>query len=61
MSSVSGRESELQMLSTAIKITLDLQRNVKVRTVCPLLPSDVSGGASLKLTLVCFPFHVRSL
>ncbi|XP_029021444.1 autophagy-related protein 2 homolog A [Betta splendens] len=29
VSSVSGRESELQMLSTAIKITLDLQRNVK--------------------------------
>uniref|UniRef100_A0A4W6EXW8 Autophagy related 2A n=1 Tax=Lates calcarifer TaxID=8187 RepID=A0A4W6EXW8_LATCA len=30
VSSVSGREGELQMLSTAIKITLDLQRNVKV-------------------------------
>uniref|UniRef100_A0A3B4XZB2 Autophagy related 2A n=1 Tax=Seriola lalandi dorsalis TaxID=1841481 RepID=A0A3B4XZB2_SERLL len=29
VSSVSGREGELQMLSTAIKITLDLQRNVK--------------------------------
>uniref|UniRef100_A0A673AS39 Autophagy related 2A n=1 Tax=Sphaeramia orbicularis TaxID=375764 RepID=A0A673AS39_9TELE len=29
VSSVSGREGEPQMLSTAIKITLDLQRNVK--------------------------------
>uniref|UniRef100_A0A665XFJ7 Autophagy related 2A n=1 Tax=Echeneis naucrates TaxID=173247 RepID=A0A665XFJ7_ECHNA len=29
VSSVSGREGEQQMLSTAIKITLDLQRNVK--------------------------------
>uniref|UniRef100_A0A7N6FAF8 Autophagy related 2A n=1 Tax=Anabas testudineus TaxID=64144 RepID=A0A7N6FAF8_ANATE len=29
VSSVSGREAEPQMLSTAIKITLDLQRNVK--------------------------------
>ncbi|XP_056139851.1 autophagy-related protein 2 homolog A isoform X2 [Lampris incognitus] len=29
VSSVSGRETELQMLSTAIKITLDTQRNVK--------------------------------
>lgn len=32
VSSVSGREGGLQMLSTAIKITLDPQRNVKV---CP--------------------------
>lgn len=30
VSSVSGREGELMMLSTAIKITLDLQKNVKV-------------------------------
>ena len=30
VSSVSGRESELQMLSTAIKISLDPKRNVKV-------------------------------
>uniref|UniRef100_A0A8D3C911 Autophagy related 2A n=1 Tax=Scophthalmus maximus TaxID=52904 RepID=A0A8D3C911_SCOMX len=29
VSSVSGREGDLQMLSTAIKVTLDLQRNVK--------------------------------
>ncbi|XP_034036800.1 autophagy-related protein 2 homolog A isoform X2 [Thalassophryne amazonica] len=29
VSSISGRERELQMLSAAIKITLDLQRNVK--------------------------------
>uniref|UniRef100_A0A3Q2ZNR7 Autophagy related 2A n=1 Tax=Kryptolebias marmoratus TaxID=37003 RepID=A0A3Q2ZNR7_KRYMA len=29
VSNVSGREGELQMLSTAIKITLDLERNVK--------------------------------
>ncbi|KAM4621735.1 autophagy-related protein 2 homolog A isoform 1-T1 [Polymixia lowei] len=29
VSSVSGRETELQMLSTAIKVTLDPQRNVK--------------------------------
>ncbi|XP_038142463.1 autophagy-related protein 2 homolog A [Cyprinodon tularosa] len=29
VSSVRGKEGELQMLSTAIKITLDLQRNVK--------------------------------
>lgn len=29
VSSVSGRESDIQMLSTAIKITLDLERNVK--------------------------------
>lgn len=29
VSSVSGREGELMMLSTAIKITLDLQKNVK--------------------------------
>ncbi len=31
VSSVSGREGELQMLSTAIKVTLDPQRSVKVR------------------------------
>jgi hypothetical protein len=30
VSSVSGRESGLQMLSTAIKISLDPKRNVKV-------------------------------
>lgn len=30
VSSVAGRETGGQMLSTAIKITLDLQRNVKV-------------------------------
>uniref|UniRef100_A0A672Q8R7 Autophagy related 2A n=1 Tax=Sinocyclocheilus grahami TaxID=75366 RepID=A0A672Q8R7_SINGR len=29
VSSVSGRETDVQMLSTAIKITLDLERNVK--------------------------------
>lgn len=40
VSSVSGREGELQMLSTAIKITLDLQRNVKVQYV---LHPRVSG------------------
>lgn len=32
VSNVSGREGEPQMLSTAIKITLDLERNVKVCT-----------------------------
>lgn len=45
VSSVSGREGELQMLSTAIKITLDLQRNVKVRPPCA---SGSSVGAHLK-------------
>lgn len=30
VSSVGGRETDIQMLSTAIKITLDLERNVKV-------------------------------
>lgn len=30
VSSVGGRETGVQMLSTAIKITLDLERNVKV-------------------------------
>lgn len=30
VSSVSGRETEVHMLSTAFKITLDPQRNVKV-------------------------------
>lgn len=31
VSSVCGREGETQMLSTAIKVTLDPQRDVKVR------------------------------
>lgn len=37
VSSVSGREGEVQMLSTAIKITLDPQRNVKA---CPHIPDS---------------------
>lgn len=32
VSSVSGREGEQQMLSTAIKVTLDPQKNVKVNS-----------------------------
>lgn len=37
VSSVGGRETNIQMLSTAIQITLDLERNVKV---CILLTSS---------------------
>lgn len=55
VSSVSGREGELQMLSTAIKITLDPQRSVKVRP--PQMP-DFTAGASLKLNKVCFCFSL---
>lgn len=43
VSSVSGREGEPQMLSTAIKVTLDPQRSVKVSR--PQTP-DVGCGAS---------------
>ena len=38
VSSVSGREAEVQMLSTAIKVTLEPQRNVKVSLFTPRLP-----------------------
>lgn len=49
VSSVSGREGEQQMLSTAIKITLDPQRNVKVR---PPNAHHFTFGRRLKLNNV---------
>lgn len=51
VSSVGGKEGELQMLSTAIKITLDPQRSVKVRA--PQTP-DFAADGSLKLNNVYF-------
>lgn len=56
MSSVSGREGEPQMLSTAIKVTLDPQRSVKVSPQTP----DFAAGASLKLNNVSVSFYRSS-
>lgn len=49
VSSVCGREGETQMLSTAIKVTLDPQRDVKVRP--SLSTVFFSAGSGLEFTL----------
>jgi len=56
VSSVSGKEGELQMLSTAIKITLDPQRSVKVR---PPQTLHFAAGSSLTFNNVCFCLSLK--
>lgn len=55
VSSVSSREGEPQMLSTAIKITLDPQRSVKVH---PPQTPDFAACVTLTLNSVCFCFSM---
>ncbi|TRY90128.1 hypothetical protein DNTS_031615 [Danionella cerebrum] len=43
VSSVGGRETGVQMLSTAIKITLDLERNVKIVDFLDVVDDDILG------------------
>lgn len=58
VSSVSGREGDAQMLSAAIKVTLDPQRSVKVRPAQnppTLQPLPLFEAQHLRLSFVGVP------